>query len=127
MADLLQRGMDWLAGQMKEHASQSVLYVRGEQSVSVPATIGRTDFEVADAYGVMQHVVSRDYLIPAGDLNLNGHPALPQRGDGIHETRNGRVFRYQVVAPQGQPHWRYSDAYHRVLRVHTKLISGDEL
>lgn len=68
MTDLLDEGMAWLSEQMQNFASQPVTYVRGDLSVSVQATIGRTEFETVDAYGVVQRVVSRDYLFPAEAL-----------------------------------------------------------
>ena len=125
MTDLLQTGAAWLAAQMQKFASQSVVYVRGTQSIPLLATIGRTEFEESDAYGVVQRVVSRDYLFPASALASLTGSSRPQRDDEIHETRDGVLYRYQVIAPQGEPHWRYSDAYQQSLRVHTKLISED--
>lgn len=125
MADLLQTGAAWLTAQMQQFASQPIVYVRGNQSIPLSATIGRTEFEEADAYGVVQQVVSRDYLFPATALVPLAGLNRPQRGDEVQETRDGVLYRYQVIAPQGEPHWRYSDAYQQVLRVHTKLISED--
>ncbi len=125
MADLLQTGAAWLAAQMQKFASQPIVYVRGNQSIPLSATIGRTEFEEADAYGVVQQVVSRDYLFPVSALATLTGSNRPQRGDEVQETRDGVLYRYQVIAPQGEPHWRYSDVYQQVLRVHSKLIGED--
>ena len=42
MADMLRAGQEWLANQLKSHASSTVVYVRGANQVSVYAIIGRT-------------------------------------------------------------------------------------
>ncbi len=127
MTDLLQKGSAWLTEQMQKFAAQPVVYVRGNQSLPVQATIGRTEFDEADAYGVVQRVVSRDYLFPASALATLTGSNRPQRGDEVQETRDGVLHRYQVIAPQGEPHWRYADAFQLVLRVHTKLLSEETL
>ena len=49
--------------------------------------------------------------IPAADL-----PEEPVKGDAV--VWRGRI--YEVLAPHGEPCWRWSDAYHVMKRVHTK-------
>jgi hypothetical protein len=70
-----------------EHMSQSVVYVRDADSVTVPATIGRTEFEIDDGQGLIQKYESRDFLIQTADLILDGSATLPERGDLIRETQ----------------------------------------
>ena len=44
----------------------------------------------------------------------------PERGDTI-------IFnncRYEVLAPNGEPVWRWSGAYHSTRRIHTKEIGA---
>jgi hypothetical protein len=64
----------------------------------------------------------RDFLIHAADLVLAGNPTLPERGDIIRETQGGKVFVYEVMAPGGEPPWRWSDVYRKVLRIHAKQV-----
>lgn len=125
MANLLQTGSDWLADQLKTHATVDVFYRQGAEQVAVKATIGRTIFELADQYGIVQKVESRDYLIQAADLILAGGTVLPQRGDRIRETQGGKTFVYEVMAPGKEPHWRYSDPYRKLLRIHTKHVDTE--
>jgi hypothetical protein len=125
MADRLQQASDWLEEQRTRHASRAVAYARGVQSVELPATIGKTTFEVDDGYGVLVHFESRDFLMLAADLMLGGAPTLPQRGDRIEETQAGQVFVYEVTAPGKEPCWRYSDAYRKTLRIHTKQVATE--
>ena len=125
MTDLLQRGSDWLEAQRTEHMTRSVVYERGAASGEVPATIGRTVFELDDGFGVLERVESRDYLILAEDLVLEGQPTLPQRSDRIREPDGATVIVYEVMAPGKEPHWRYSDPYRKTLRVHTKQVDTE--
>jgi len=126
MTDLLQRGSDWLEAQRTQHMTRSVVYERGAASVEVPATIGRTVFEVDDGFGVLERVESRDYLILAEHLVLDGQPALPQRGDRIREADGANVIVYEVTAPGREPHWRYSDRDRKILRIHTKQVDTEQ-
>jgi len=126
VTDLLQVGSDWLGTMRKAHLSRTVVYQRGDDSVEVLATVGRTVFETADAYGVVEHSESRDFLVAAADLVLDGTVTLPQRGDKILETQDGKTFVYEVMAPGREPHYRFSDAYRRTLRIHTKQVEAPE-
>ena len=123
---MLQHGSDWLEDQRVKHMTRSVLYGRGTSSVEVPATIGRTVFEVDDGYGVLERTESRDYLILAGDLVVDGQQTLPERGDRIRETQDTQIFVYEVMAPGKEPAWRYSDPYRKTLRIHTKQVDTED-
>ena len=122
MADLIKNAMTWLEAQRREHLTIPIIYRREESTVALPATVGKTVFKVVDDYGRYQHIESRDYLIHAADLIMNGHVILPQSGDEIEE--NG--FVYEVMAPNGEPEWRYSDSYRQCCRIHTKLTGKTE-
>ena len=129
MVDLLQRGMAWLEGKRTRCMTQSVVYLRGEESVEVSATIGSTVFNVDDGAGALLRVESRDYLILAADLVLGGNAILPKRGDQIRETGGAggdQVFVYEVVGPGNEPCWRWSDGYRQTLRVHTKQVDVEQ-
>ena len=52
-------------------------------------------------------------------------PTVPQRGDRVRETQGATVFVYEVTAPGKEPCWRYSDAYRKTLRIHTKQIDTE--
>lgn len=118
---MLQNGLNWLDSQRKAHLSVPVIYRRGDDSAEVSATVGKTVFKVTDDYGRFQHIESRDYLISATDLVLNDTQILPEPGDEIIE--NG--FIYEVMAPNNEPEWRYSDSCRNTLRIHTKLTGKE--
>ena len=123
MADMLRAGQEWLANQLKAHASSTVVYVRGANQASVSATIGRTLLKLKDGYGgVHMQWTDRDFLIAPTELILAGLPILPERGDIIRETMNGTTYLYEVMAPGSEPPWRWSDPHRQLLRIHTKQI-----
>ncbi len=126
MGDLLDDGLAWLAEKLQAHASRPVVYRRGADEVTVQAIVGRTLLKLSDGYGgVRMEWTDRDFLIAAEDLILAGQKTLPQRGDQIRETTGGKTLVYEVLAPAGEPEWRWSDPHRRLLRIHTKQI-GEE-
>jgi hypothetical protein len=102
--------------------TRTVIYQRGSMSVEVPATVGRTEFETVDEHGLVVRTESRDFLVLADHLVLDGERALPKPGDRISEPSGNLEFVYEVMAPAGEPVYRYSDPYRKALRIHTKLI-----
>ena len=125
MADLLEQSSAWLDGQNVKHRSRLVTYQRVDDTVEVHATIGKTVFEVDDAFEVIERVESRDFLLPAAELVLDGKQVLPERGDRIRETQDDKVYVYEVLAPGRAPHWKFSDDYRRTLRIHTKHVATE--
>ncbi len=122
MTDLLQTGMAWLDGQRAAHLSRAVLYCRGSDCVEIPATVGRTVFEIDDGYGGIEKWESRDYLLAATELVLGGTAVVPQRGDRIIDA--GQV--YEVLAPAKEDVHRPADPYGVTLRVHTKQVGEED-
>lgn len=125
MGDLLDRGSAFLDDQRHRHLSRTVVYQRGSEAKEVLATIGRTEFEQADDAGLIHRVESRDFLVRTVDLDLGSGRILPRAGDQVRESVDGTVMVYEVNAPGGQPPFRYSDPYRRVLRIHTKHIATE--
>jgi len=126
MADLLGKAAAWLNDQRVRHLSRPVTYVRGEHFVEVQAAIGHTAFEVDDGTGVLEQYESRDFIVCAADLVLDGASVTPARGDRIREEQDGMVYVYEVMAPGRFPHAKFSDRSRRALRIHTKLVDVQE-
>jgi hypothetical protein len=120
VADLLSQSAAWLARQFIKHAGREVRYCRGSSVLQLQATVGRTEFQVDDGYGLLVRHESRDFLIPASDLVLSGVATLPKPGDQIQEEQDNIVYIYEVMAPGKEPCWRFSDLYRNTLRIHTK-------
>ncbi len=126
MPDLLQTGSDWLADQLKQHASRPVVYQRGAQQVAVQATVGYTLLKLDDGFGgVRMEWTDRDFLVHAADLVLGGSPVLHERSDVIRETQGAKTFIYEVMAPAKEHPWRWSDVYRKLLRIHTKQVGTE--
>ncbi len=125
MTDVLDKGSAWLEDQRTRHMTRMVVYQRGGDSMELAATIGRTEFEQADEFGVIHKTESRDYLVLTADLVLAGIQTLPKAGDRIRETDGTRIFVYEVMAPGSEPPYRYSDSYRRTLRIHTKYVGTE--
>jgi hypothetical protein len=125
-ADVFKKASDWLEDQRTRHAVSTVQYIRGEQSLDIAATIGKTTFEIDDGYGVLVRYESRDFLVLATELVLGGQVTAPARGDRIRETCGERTYVYEVTAPGKEPCWRYSDAFRKTFRIHTKQVDAQE-
>lgn len=125
MADMLEQGASWLDDQRHQHMTRSVSYARGSSTIELLATIGRTEFEQADDFGIVHKVESRDYLIRTTDLLLDGQATLPKRGDQIREIDSATTSIYEVLSPGNEPVFRYSDPYRKALRIHTKHIATE--
>lgn len=113
MSNRLQTASARLAARLKAFASVAVTYRRGEASVPLQATIGRSEFEEDDGAGATVRVESRDYLVDLADL---GELGLPQVGDVIDEGS----YSYEVCPQADQPCWQWSGPGHDRLRIHTK-------
>ena len=125
MTDLLQQGAAWLEGMRHKHASRPVVYQRGEQSIALNTTVGRSMFQVIAADGLVEQVERRDYLVRAADLVLGGVVVLPQVGDRIHETVGGKVQVYKVMGAGQEKHFRPSDSDGLTLRIHTAHVGTE--
>ena len=124
VTNLLEQGATWLENQRHEHMTQTVIYKRGAWTVELSATIGRSEFEQVDEYGIVRRIESRDFLIRTTDLVLGAAQVLPKPGDEIRETVGDTTFIYEVMAPGAEPPYRYSDLYRKALRVHTKYVGS---
>ncbi len=124
MGDLLRQGSQWLAGVLKQHAASQVTYSRpatdGGDAVELPlaATLGKTDYEKPDEYGMPVGATATDFLISSVDFT--GTFGEPQTGDRI--VFDGSVF--EVLDVPGQGCWRRTDGFGNTMRIHTKRIDG---
>ena len=121
--DILEAGQQWLAGQLNEHASRLVSYERGNQTVLVKATLGRSLLKLDDGLGnVRVEWTDADFLIRAEDLVLAGIQVVPERGDVIRAQIGIENVVFEVMAPGSEPPWRYADPSRVMLRIHAKQV-----
>lgn len=113
--------MTWLAGQLKDNVAASVTYIRGAYSVTLSATLGSQLLRLTDAGGNTKiERTDRDIVFSAADLILNGSATTPQRGDKFRVTFGSTTTEYAVMAPDGEPPWRYADSHQTMIRAHGK-------
>jgi hypothetical protein len=115
VADLLQSGAAWLASKMSEAAGHAVQLVRGEQTHSVTATIGRSVFETQTQSGFVESWEARDFIVLASSYPFSE----PQRGDRVLDGDGI----YEVCSPQGTPLYHFADSFHNQIRLHTKRVN----
>ena len=113
---MIRTGIDALRSAQLDFLVSDATYRRGAEARSVKAVLGRTVFRSMNEYGAWVRTETRDFIIPAGQLDLE-----PHAGDEI--VFDGGV--YEVLAPYNEPVWRWSDPYRKAIRVHTKY-TGDE-
>ena len=125
MTDMLEQGAAWLDRMRVKHASRSVTYVRGAETVELSATLGQTTYEVADQFGTTVEAKATDFLISAAEIALAGEMVLPEPGDQVRVTVGDEVHVFEVMDLGGAGHWRPSDPYGHTLRIHTKLVGTE--
>lgn len=123
MADVLKDASDWLGSMFIAHASRSVVYARGGDSVTLVASVGRTVHEVMNNLGIIVATESRDFIVTAADIEIDGSVVEPRSGDRITDTQGSVDYVYEVM-PFGKDSrtFRYCDADHSYLRIHTKEV-----
>ncbi len=124
MTDMLQKGQEWLASKLTQHASRQVVYRRGELGATLQATIGKSMYDQDDGEGIVTRSQVRDFLIDTYALLSSIIGTLPRRGDTIVEIDGDHTFIFEVMALGGDPPWRYSDPFRLKLRIHTKQIES---
>lgn len=104
-----------------------VTYWRGNQSVTLTATIGRTRRDQQTHDGVITKREVRDYLIDVADLVIDGQQVIPHIDDEIREESAGTIFVYRLSSPGGdEAEFRYSDRHRVTWRIHTQLIGEQQ-
>jgi hypothetical protein len=124
MTDEIELANKEIIATLRQHASQLVTYQRGAHSVTVPARVTHSVMKFTDPITGHLRVewTDRDFIIEAADLVIAATPTRPRRGDVIRESRDGKVYVYEVLAPGNEPEWRWDDAYQQTYRIHCKLV-----
>ena len=109
---MIQSGIGHLRAIQMANIASDVVYRRlGGEALSVKAVVGRTVFRSADVDGIWTRVETRDFIVGKGQIDFE-----PQVGDEIEFLGNT----YEVLSPNGEPAWRWSDAFHTAYRIHAK-------
>ena len=117
MSDYLQTVLGGLKNFLPK---RTIVYARGENTVTLQATVASTDTDQYIENGLRIRSQIRDYLIVPGDLILDSEVVEPEDGDIITDTSEGSTSVYTVMCIDGGESWRWTDRYHTLLRVHTR-------
>lgn len=109
---------------LRDAAGVAVTYSRGEHSVEITAVVGHTDVEMEDDRGSRMVSPTRDYLIAADELILDGSETEPEDGDRIVQVVGATRYTYEL-SPLMDRCWRYSDSGGDTLRCHTLEIDSE--
>ena len=113
---MIRSAIEHMRGIQMERLAAEVGYTPlGGEARTVRAVVGRTVFRSTDESGIWTRVETRDFIVPKELLSSEPHV-----GDEI-------VFlgcTYEVLAPGGEPCWRWSDAFHTAYRIHAKHTGG---
>jgi hypothetical protein len=126
LSNVLKNGLAWLTGQLRDHASETVTYARGYDSVDVPAVFGRKLLRIADETGIRVEWTDMDFLIAADDLVIGGERIEPQRGDIIYAVDPYDSIAFEVMPYGDEPAWRWADPHKSMLRIHAKHIDTEQ-
>jgi len=115
--NLLKNGIQFLADKLKAHASETVVYKRGADTINICASFGKTNYQIEDESGMKVGGQVTDFLFAAQDLVINGSQTTPQAGDQI---QTDSAIYEAMFLPDG--YWRYSDPFRTMIRLHTKEV-----
>ena len=89
--NLIEKGEATLSRLLEKDASVTIVYRRGEEAVSLPATVGMTEFETDAQFGI-ESFISRDYIVDREQLVTSAGLIEPERGDrNLAETARSHV------------------------------------
>ena len=113
---MIESGIEYLREVQKECLALSATYRRTDGTgIFIKAVPGRSIFRSTNDYGVWTRTETRDFII---DKDYLDDP--PVKGDMI-------IFRdreYEVLAPNDEPVWKWSDPFCTAYRIHTKHTGG---
>ena len=122
MTDLLAQGIAMLDTVRKASLSSKVEYDRGGDTVTIAATVGNYQYEVATEAGAMvtAHVV--DFVVSAADLLLGDAVVEPMIGDKITVNGGDDAKTYEVLDIAPGECCRWSGPPGTARRIHTKEV-----
>ena len=113
---MLKSGIDALRAIQMANIASDVVYRRlGGKTAAIKAVVGRTVFRSTDESGIWTRVETRDFIVAKELLSRE-----PEVGDEIEFLGHT----YEVLSPNGEPAWRWSDAFHTAYRIHAKNTGG---
>ena len=113
---MIKSGIETLRAIQMANVATDVVYRRlSGDAKTVKAVVGRTVFRSTDESGIWTRIETRDFIVGKALIDFE-----PQVGDEIEFLGST----YEVLAPSGEPAWRWSDAFHTAYRIHAKNTGG---
>lgn len=116
-----------VARDLSGHASSVVVTYKSDGETDVTLTdkfgLGGSNYEIIQDTQLVDQYRMVDFLIAVADLQRSGTLFEPAERDRIEVNDGTNTRTYEVVAPNPEPAWRFSDRYEWQYRIHTKLIS----
>lgn len=105
----------------------SVKYLRGANEINL-TKVGRGSwvFRFQDDNGTTKRIRSRDFLIEAAQLVISGVSIEPAIGHRIEVTVGDTTETFELVSPNNEGCFRFSDNSQKQIRVHTLLVGSEE-
>lgn len=124
MGQRMRDAMRWLAQKKAETDGRAVTYTRGTSSVTLTVVVGRVPFVVRDRQGLVTTVArQRDYILPdPAALDFGAGKVNPEAGDRVTDPDPDDGGTFELVAPEGEHCWRWTDGYGTALRLHTLKV-----
>jgi len=117
--DILSRATDMLNRVRGESISVAITYHRGDDTIEMRATRGRTPYERSDEGGFTVQAATMDFIVLVSDMEIDGAAIRPRVGDTIEITPGGSI--YQVVDIGGIGCYQ-AIALDTCYRIHTAII-----
>lgn len=103
-----------------DEITESVVYSRGDDEVSLCAIPEEGRFEALQPNGVIVEVRTVDFLVKSKDLDFGSGPTEPNRKDTITRTRGGITSTFEVLPDPAFTHFEEVDTYGFCYRIRTK-------
>ena len=135
---MIKSGIEALRAIQMANVASDVVYRRlGGDALSVKAVVGRSVFRSTDVDGIWTRIETRDFIVGKGQIGCEPQvvPAACRRLRPIGKQPARAKARasdeieflgntYEVLSPNGEPAWRWSDAFHTAYRIHAKHTGG---
>jgi hypothetical protein len=119
MPDMLQAGASFLADQLSEHASQTVTYRRGGQTI-VGLAATKCPIRSESDGQVNEDFEPCDWIVKAALLVISSVTVEPQPVTDVIEEEDGQ--QWEVLDLPNEPCFRPLDPFRTMFRIHTKRI-----
>ena len=126
MMNRMQQGMDRLQDRLASVMGSSFTYTRSGVTRRLTGIVGKFLFAVdPEENGGQLYSHSRDFIVRRDLMDSAGY-GTPKTGDRITETDDTGARRiYEVMAPNNEQPWRWSDDYHHAFRIHTRIVTSE--